>query len=421
MRTLKNRVSAALQAGFTLVEVMIALMIGMIGIVVMMQVFSVSEGFKRTATTGTDAQVNGAVAMYMIEREIRTSGYNLNDLMSKGCPTVRLWWNASASGLDLRLIPTEINPANVPPGDANTDTIQIAFGTADSSVSGVPVSQPPAIIGAPMDPLADFKLLSGTHDTFKAGDLVVAVQPMAAGQPPSCVIHELTKVYQASGNCGTPSGLSGLLEHKTAPYKSAYQACGIALPVHNAPAPGIRDTSGAVVPGLDANKGGMLYNLGGLPAIHVWAIRNGNLTQCDWSQKDCTKISNYDVMVNDIVSLRAVYAMAVTPADLTKPPDLVTVQWNRNLLTTNNLLPTRVVAVAFEIVARSNLKEKSTTNTTCDATADKSRPDKTQDWMYQGMGGAGIDLSSVSADWNCYRYKLYQTRVPVRNTLWRPS
>src|SRR3982751_3563197 len=111
--TRKHPIAAACRAGFTLVEVMIALLIGMIGIVVMMQVFSVSEGFKRTATSGTDAQVNGAVAMYMIEREIRTSGYNLNDLMSKGCPVVRLWWNASASGVDLRLVPAEINPAGI--------------------------------------------------------------------------------------------------------------------------------------------------------------------------------------------------------------------------------------------------------------------------------------------------------------------
>ena len=36
------------------------MLIGMIGIVVMMQTFAVSEGFKRTATSGTDAQVNGA-------------------------------------------------------------------------------------------------------------------------------------------------------------------------------------------------------------------------------------------------------------------------------------------------------------------------------------------------------------------------
>ena len=57
---------AGRQAGFTLVEVMIALLIGLIGIIVMMQTFAVSEGFKRTATSGTDAQINGGVGMYMI-------------------------------------------------------------------------------------------------------------------------------------------------------------------------------------------------------------------------------------------------------------------------------------------------------------------------------------------------------------------
>ena len=42
------------RAGFTLIEVMIALLIGVIGIVVMMQTFAVSEGFKRPATSEAD-------------------------------------------------------------------------------------------------------------------------------------------------------------------------------------------------------------------------------------------------------------------------------------------------------------------------------------------------------------------------------
>jgi hypothetical protein len=66
------------------------------------------------------------------------------------------------------------------------------------------------------------------------------------------------------------------------------------------------------------------------------------------------------------------------------------------------------------------LKEKPTTGTTCDATPLATRPDRGQDWIYQSMAGANIDLSTVSADWNCYRYKLFQTSVPLRNMIWRP-
>ena len=42
--------------GFSLVELMVGLVVGMIGVVIMMQIFSVSEGYKRTTTGGDDAQ-----------------------------------------------------------------------------------------------------------------------------------------------------------------------------------------------------------------------------------------------------------------------------------------------------------------------------------------------------------------------------
>ena len=131
------------RAGFTLIEVMIALLIGVIGIVVMMQTFAVSEGFKRTATAGTDAQINGGVALYMLEREIRLAGYGMNAMAALGCSSVRVWNTASATGFDLRFVPFELNPVGIPAGDANTDVILVAYGTADSFVAGIPTDQEP--------------------------------------------------------------------------------------------------------------------------------------------------------------------------------------------------------------------------------------------------------------------------------------
>ena len=57
--------------GFTLVEVMVAMVIGMIGIIIMMQVFASAEGQKRTTTGTGDAQSNGAMAIYTLQRDIR--------------------------------------------------------------------------------------------------------------------------------------------------------------------------------------------------------------------------------------------------------------------------------------------------------------------------------------------------------------
>ena len=43
-------------AGFSLVELMVAVVIGLIGKLVMFQVFAVSEGQKRTTASGGDGQ-----------------------------------------------------------------------------------------------------------------------------------------------------------------------------------------------------------------------------------------------------------------------------------------------------------------------------------------------------------------------------
>ena len=47
----------------TLVELMVALLLGLVTTYFIAQVFAVAEGQKRTATFGSDAQVNGAVAL----------------------------------------------------------------------------------------------------------------------------------------------------------------------------------------------------------------------------------------------------------------------------------------------------------------------------------------------------------------------
>ncbi|MBK8385248.1 MAG: prepilin-type N-terminal cleavage/methylation domain-containing protein [Candidatus Accumulibacter sp.] len=74
--------------GFTLVEVMVAMVIGMIGIIIMMQVFASAEGQKRTTTGTGDAQSNGAMAIYTLQRDIREAGYGFNAMNALGCALV---------------------------------------------------------------------------------------------------------------------------------------------------------------------------------------------------------------------------------------------------------------------------------------------------------------------------------------------
>jgi type IV pilus assembly protein PilW len=400
-------------AGFTLIEILIGLLIGLIGIVVIMQTFAVSEGYKRTATTGSDAQVNGGMALYLVEREVRLAGYGLNQLMSNGCQSVVSYNSTSGTSSSVRFVPFEINPAGVPAGDANTDVILVSYGTADDFVTGIPADQP---VGGQ----AGDYVVSGNWDAFRAGDVVVAYQPGATG--PTCVMADITGVNAAAGNCGGASGSpqANLLKHGTSSFQNSYNGCANATPVHNASG-GVRDAGGNPVPALSQSAGGMLYNIGGLPVVKVFAVHGGNLTSCNVMTQNCNNVANYTTLVTGIVSLRAVYGQ-----DTDVPIDGRINLWTRNGLGTSaNVMST--LAVALEVTAKSTLKEKPSSGTTCDTTTVASRPDKTQDWFGPGLitdstsAAAQIDLSTSAADWQCYRYKLFQTSVPLRNMIWSPS
>ncbi|MEI7431395.1 MAG: hypothetical protein WCL27_13155, partial [Betaproteobacteria bacterium] len=124
-----------LLSGFSLVEVLVAMVIGMIGLIVMMQMVSMFEGQKRTTTGGDDAINSGSVSLYSIQRDIQHSGLGISDVQAIGCTVSGLL----AGGATIPLAPVTINSALIPAGDANTDTLLVISGNGTGSVEGVTV------------------------------------------------------------------------------------------------------------------------------------------------------------------------------------------------------------------------------------------------------------------------------------------
>ena len=62
------------QVGVGLMEVMVSIVIGMLLVLVIYQVYELSEGQKRTITAGSDAQQNASYGMYVIGRDISMAG-----------------------------------------------------------------------------------------------------------------------------------------------------------------------------------------------------------------------------------------------------------------------------------------------------------------------------------------------------------
>ena len=123
---MRNRPSSRKSRGFTLVELMVGVLIGLIGTVVIFQVFAVSESQKRTTTGGSDAQQNGVFGLFQIERDVRMAGYGLNHMALLGCQ-INGWYEPGASPIQFKLVPVEIiNGAAGAP-----DQIRLAFGNSD--------------------------------------------------------------------------------------------------------------------------------------------------------------------------------------------------------------------------------------------------------------------------------------------------
>src|SRR5690606_32095836 len=98
------------QAGFSLVEIMVGLGIGMLGVLIIMQMFLLADKQKRTTVGGADAQVTAAIALHGLERDLAQSGYGFASADLLGC-TLRWTLPAGAPiSTPVPLAPVVINP-----------------------------------------------------------------------------------------------------------------------------------------------------------------------------------------------------------------------------------------------------------------------------------------------------------------------
>jgi prepilin-type N-terminal cleavage/methylation domain-containing protein len=65
------------QSGLSLVELMVAVVIGLVGILAMTQAYLTSDRFNRSTTGEGSAQTGGLIALYQMERDLRMAGYGI--------------------------------------------------------------------------------------------------------------------------------------------------------------------------------------------------------------------------------------------------------------------------------------------------------------------------------------------------------
>ncbi len=119
MKKNTDNLSSRGNAGFTLVDVMVGMVIGLLGIIIIFQVFAVSESNKRTTTSGGDAQQNAAAAQFGLEHSIKNAGYGLFSC-----------FNTPPIPQDCAAGNTQLPAVTITPGTAatgNSDTLVLTY------------------------------------------------------------------------------------------------------------------------------------------------------------------------------------------------------------------------------------------------------------------------------------------------------
>ena len=347
--------------GFSLVEILVGVTIALIGIAVMFQVLQDWEGRKRTTSSGSDAQVSGSIAIYRIERDVKIAGYGFGGAAEMGC-TVSAYdqQRAGGDGADIPIF--QMVPVLITNGAAGTaDSLSVLYGNGTTSSAFRPYTRSTAT-----------SKIADDADGLKPGDLLIAAET-ASGK---CALFETTL---------NAPGLQATTTHATGNY-TPYQGDARAARYNDG-------TARALGTGA-----GNLYNLGTAPQLNIWTVDGGS------------KLQITNVIANEaasdvaagVVNLQAQYGVD-TDADgivdqWIDPP--APADWHT------------VLAIRVALLARSQQYEKTSVTTVVPSWAAGSFV------MTNLDGSAGTTSPNSVANWRRYRYRVYETLIPLRNVIW---
>jgi type IV pilus assembly protein PilW len=163
--------------GFSLIEIMVGIVIGLIAVLVIYQIFAAAEGIKRNTTGAGDAQQNGLLSSFMLSIELANASNGI-----------------AVAAKDLMTCPADADPAKsfrpipilITDGGANPDEFVVFYSQSNSGIVLAPFTSPatpgnPFIVRSPLG--------------FKVGDIVVAVT-----EGGSCAASQITAITAPDGD-----------------------------------------------------------------------------------------------------------------------------------------------------------------------------------------------------------------------------
>jgi type IV pilus assembly protein PilW len=388
--------------GMTLVELMVAMVIGLGLTLAVTSMLITSENHKRVTTSTNDAEQAGAYAFYAMDRVIRSAGSAIADSAYPvdrgvlGCKVNAAYGGAailpraaafpapfagflSGAPANLRLAPLIIgrNQGQL----ANSDVIMVMAGSG--AAGGVPrqITSSGTSTTAPLDNSVGFQI----------NDLVVVSQSGI----PDCLLE------QVSANPGTSSTLA------LAAGTPFYYAGGA-----------------TTLASLTASTASYLTPVGNYAANNVQFLLYGLSADRTLYSYDILRSAGGDTtqsIADNVYQMRAVYGIDTgTTGTVGNWVDPIAPNWDPATVMASTTKMRQILAVHIALIVRGAYSEKP--DLTCPATAQiPSPPSITVNSNLRDATNTVVAGLSYTYNLTCaerwYRYRVFEFTVPLRNML----
>lgn len=380
--------------GFSLVELMVSIVIGLLAVLFATRIMTDSENNKQATLGGSDSMQNGMMAMFSISGDAEQAGYGLNDPILNGCDTIfsdsrgYALAGAKRDGADV----APLAGAVIVPGAAGApDRLTLYAGSAPGGTGTLRLDG---------NYIGGSQLSVDRHPFgFALGDVIVVAPENGVGK---CALAQVSGLSEPSA--AAPTLALG---------NTAY-----------------RYNSGALGRNFDGSAT-RVFNLGpeASLAFHTWSVEAGVLRLRATNLGADGGVAH--AVADNIVSLKAQYGFDMRgAADFDPEQGMQVGRWSSEMVDADgdgvNGGPgdyQRIAALRIAVVARAKTPERRAVDGVCTAQPQAMTVFGSEQPLGAQTEEVTLDLRVTDdpVDWRCYRYRAFETIVPLRNAGWRPT
>lgn len=390
--------------GFTLVELMVAITIGLVfSLVITGTVLTMGRQF-RVVGSNVAAQGSAQIALSLIDSAGRSAGAGLFNNGQLLCPTLNAWKDGTVKSDNAVFMPVRVADGGT---DSASDSIVFTAATASGALSAVPLVDTTATNAT--------TVVVSNAGGLQNGDLALIGAP-GTNQP--CLLYQVTAAPTVNGiACAGNATFCTTLARAGGP--TGYNPPAAVFTT--APSYGFQTNTG-VVPAVYGPA--VVNRLGSDFVQNAFAVQCQSLIQYNAfsDAPACTQSplgfsGGANALAMDVVLMHAQYGLsAAANSDVVTSWVNATGAW----AAPSAVNVGRIKALRVVIVVRS--KESESSNVTAASCTNANAVVNTGPCSFQDASAPVIDLSAVAVTagktWRNYRYRVHQAVVPLRNVIW---